>query len=424
MISGKAGCGLQYAVKKSGSAVGYCALSIKCGTRDEEGFHSGIAHFTEHTIFKGTRKRSAAVINSYLDRLGGELNAFTTKEEIVLHATVLKEDLPKASSLLFELATSATFPDHEINTEKGVVIDEIHSYKDTPSEDIYDRFEELLFKGHPLSSPILGTTASVKRISSEELLKFVREKFIPCRMAFTVVADIEEQKMEKYILKLIDRYFGNEAPKIQCQNQQICMDRNNTVHACISTQKPAAERFDMTLNKRNHQANCVIGGLAPSLYQEKERLATVLLCNILGGPATNSILNSILREKHGWVYGVECSYTQYSDTGIVTISLGCDKHNVEKCLEATYKEILKLQEVPLTDRKLKAAKKQLLGQLAISSDNGETQCLSMGKGLLAFGKITEGKETRELVEAITAEDVMNMAKDIFDPARMSKLIYI
>ena len=200
MISGKAGCGLQYAVKKSGSAVGYCALSIKCGTRDEEGFHSGIAHFTEHTIFKGTRKRSAAVINSYLDRLGGELNAFTTKEEIVLHATVLKEDLPKASSLLFELATSATFPDHEINTEKGVVIDEIHSYKDTPSEDIYDRFEELLFKGHPLSSPILGTTASVKRISSEELLKFVREKFIPCRMAFTVVADIEEQKMEKYLL--------------------------------------------------------------------------------------------------------------------------------------------------------------------------------------------------------------------------------
>lgn len=151
MISGKAVSGLQYAVRKSGSAVAYCALSIKCGTRDENGFHSGIAHFVEHTLFKGTQKKSASVINSYLDRLGGELNAFTTKEEIVFHATVLKEDLSKAASLLFELATSATFPDNEINTEKGVVIDEIHSYKDTPSEDIYDRFEEMLFKGHPLS---------------------------------------------------------------------------------------------------------------------------------------------------------------------------------------------------------------------------------------------------------------------------------
>ena len=147
MISGRAECGMLYAVKRSGSAVGYCALSIRCGTRDEEGFHAGIAHFVEHTIFKGTESKRASVINGYLDRLGGELNAFTTKEEIVLHATVLKEDLGKASALLFELATSATFPEHEIQTEKGVVIDEIHSYKDTPSEDIYDRFEEMVFKG-------------------------------------------------------------------------------------------------------------------------------------------------------------------------------------------------------------------------------------------------------------------------------------
>ena len=168
MISGKADCGLNYAVRRSGSSVGYCALSIKCGTRDEEGYHSGIAHFVEHTIFKGTDKRSASVINSYLDRLGGELNAFTTKEEIVFHATVLKEDLPKAASLLFELATCPTFPEHEINTEKGVVIDEIHSYKDSPSEDIFDKFEEMLFEGHPLSGPILGTTASVKKITRDE----------------------------------------------------------------------------------------------------------------------------------------------------------------------------------------------------------------------------------------------------------------
>ena len=409
---------MQYAVRKSGSAVGYCALSIRCGTRDEEGYHSGIAHFVEHTIFKGTARRSASVINGYLDRLGGELNAFTTKEEIVFHATVLKEDLPKAMSLLLELATCPTFPEHEINTEKGVVIDEIHSYKDTPSEDIYDRFEEMLFAGHPLSGPILGTTASVKKITREELLKFVREKFLPCRMAFTIVADIDEARMEKDVLKLAQKHFPDmTAP--ECISE--CMSDNLP---CIRHGIPGAEPFEKTLNKRNHQANCIIGGLAPSLYQERERLATVLLCNILGGPATNSILNSVLREKNGWVYGVECSYTQFSDTGMAVISLGCDKSNLEKCLKAIDKEIGKLQTTPMSERKLKAAKKQMLGQLAISGDNGETQCLSMGKSLMAYGKITEGKETRELIERITSEDVMEMARTIFAQDRLSKLIYI
>lgn len=418
MISGRAECGMQYAVRKSGSAVGYCALSIRCGTRDEEGYHSGIAHFVEHTIFKGTARRSASVINGYLDRLGGELNAFTTKEEIVFHATVLKEDLPKAMSLLLELATCPTFPEHEINTEKGVVIDEIHSYKDTPSEDIYDRFEEMLFAGHPLSGPILGTTASVKKITREELLKFVREKFLPCRMAFTIVADIDEARMEKDVLKLAQKHFPDmTAP--ECISE--CMSDNLP---CIRHGIPGAEPFDKTLNKRNHQANCIIGGLAPSLYQERERLATILLCNILGGPATNSILNSVLREKNGWVYGVECSYTQFSDTGMAVISLGCDKSNLEKCLKAIDKEIGKLQTTPMSEHKLKAAKKQMLGQLAISSDNGETQCLSMGKSLMAYGKITEGKETRELIERITSEDVMEMARTIFAQDRLSKLIYI
>ena len=411
MITGKADCGMQYAVKRSGSSVAYCALSIKCGTRDEEGFHSGIAHFVEHTIFKGTERRSAAVINGYLDRLGGELNAFTTKEEIVFHATVLKEDLSKAASLLLELATCPTFPDQEINTEKGVVIDEIQSYKDTPSEDIYDRFEEMLFKGHPLSSNILGTKASVRKITRQELLKFAQEKFRPEKMAFSIVADIDEKAMEKSIIKLAQKHFAN----------------NVMVQDCPSTQNSGefiAEQFDITLNKRNHQANCIIGGLAPSLYQERERLATVLLCNILGGPANNSILNSVLREKNGWVYGVECGYTQYSDTGIVAISLGCDKNNLDKCIRAIYKELGKLQEDMLSERKLKAAKKQLLGQMAISGDNGETQCLSMGKGLLAYGKLNTGKETRQMVEGITAEDIREMARTIFAPSNLSKLIYI
>ena len=412
MISGKADCGLAYAVKRSGSAVAYCALSIHCGTRNEAGYHKGIAHFTEHTLFKGTAKRRASVINSYLERLGGELNAFTTKEEIVFHATVLKEDLSKAAALLFELATCPTFPEHEIETEKGVVIDEIHSYKDSPAEDIYDKFEEMIFEGHPLSTNILGTTASVKRITREELLRFVKEKFTADKMAFSIVADIDEKKMEKQILKMADEFFKDS----HCPEPE-------EGHA-PATEPPKAQPFDKTLNKRNHQANCIIGGLAPSLYQERERLATVLLCNILGGPANNSILNSVLREKHGWVYGVECSYTQFADTGLVAISLGCDKANIEKCINAVEKEIGRLQAEPLSDRKLKAAKKQLLGQLAISGDNGETQCLSMGKSLLAYGKITGGKETRSLIDGIKAEDIQEMAQTIFAPEKLSKLIYI
>ena len=413
MISGKTACGLQYAVRKSTSAVGYCALSIKCGTRDEMGYHGGVAHFVEHTIFKGTERKSASVINGYLDRLGGELNAFTTKEEIVLHATVLKEDLLKAASLLFELATSAVFPEKEIEVEKGVVIDEIHSYKDTPYEDIYDRFEEMLFAGHPLSGNILGTPSSVRKITRKELLRFVQDKFRPCRMAFTVVADIDERKMEKEVLKLAEKFYPQADSEADgCETSSA---------ACLT---PPAKPFDKTLSKRNHQANCIIGALAPSLYQEKERIATVLLCNILGGPANNSLLNSVLREKYGWVYSVECGYTQFSDTGIATVSLGCDKANLEKCVATVYKEIAKLQTELLSERRLKAAKKQLLGQLAISSDNGETQCLSMGKGLLSYGKVSSGTENRSLVEAVTSEDIRNAACSVFDFDKLSKLVYI
>jgi len=188
--------------------VAWCALSIRCGTRDEAGYPGGIAHFVEHTIFRGTARKSASVISGYLDRLGGELNAYTTKEEIVLHATVLKEDLGKAARLLFELATEPTFPDDEIETERGVVLDEIISYKDNPVEDVYDKFEGMLFEGHPLGGPILGTTASVKRITPEDLRRFVRTFFTPDRMVFTVVADIDEKVLEKRVIRLSEHIFG------------------------------------------------------------------------------------------------------------------------------------------------------------------------------------------------------------------------
>lgn len=410
MISGRADCGIRYAVKRSGSAVAYCSLGIACGTRYEQGFHSGIAHFTEHTLFKGTEHKSSSVINDYLDRLGGELNAYTTKEEIVLHATILKEDLSKASSLLMEIATEATFPDNEVNTERGVVIDEIKSYKDSPSEDVYDRFEEKLFRGHSLSMPILGTPQSVRATSADELRRFYKEKFVPGSMVFTIVADIDEKRMEADLLRTFDKFFSGSGMVSGELTRPESVTLDNV--------------FDEVINKRNHEANAVIGGYAPSLYEEKERIATSLMSNILGGPAMNSILNDILREKHGWVYGVESSYTQYSDTGIMAISLGCERENTEKCIEAVRREVSKLQDNALTDRKLRAAKKQFLGQIAISSDNGESQCLSMGKSLLAYGKVASAEEIKREIEEVSADMIRDMACRIFAPDRTSCLILL
>lgn len=410
MISGRADCGIRYAVKRSGSAVAYCSLGIACGTRYEQGFHSGIAHFTEHTLFKGTEQKRSSVINGYLDRLGGELNAYTTKEEIVLHATILKEDLSKASLLLMEIATEATFPDNEVNTERGVVIDEIKSYKDSPSEDVYDRFEEKLFRGHSLSMPILGTPQSVRATSAEELRRFYKEKFVPGSMVFTIVADIDEKRMEADLLRTFNKFFSGNGMVSGELTRPESITLDNV--------------FDEVINKRNHEANAVIGGYAPSLYEERERIATSLMSNILGGPAMNSILNDILREKHGWVYGVESSYTQYSDTGIMAISLGCERENTEKCIEAVRREISKFKDNALTDRKLRAAKKQFLGQIAISSDNGESQCLSMGKSLLAYGKVASAEEIKREIEAVSADMIRDMACRIFAPDRTSCLILL
>ena len=420
MRSGTAPCGLRYAVRRGGSAVGYCALSLRCGTRDEDGFGNGIAHFVEHTIFRGTAHKSASVINNYLDRLGGELNAYTTKEEIVLHATVLKEDLGKAAGLLFELATEATFPDAEIETERGVVLDEIISYKDNPAEDVYDMFEGMLFEGHPLGLPILGTSASVRRIKPADLRRFARTFFVPARMAFTVVADLDEKVMEKRVLRLVEKLFG----EIPGQAGDEAKNNQELLNTPVIPGSTGNLPFDKTVDKRNHEVNAVIGNRAPSLYDSEDRITAAVLCNILGGPASNSLLNKVLREKNGWVYGVECTYTQYADTGIAAITFGCDKPNLERCLTTLDKILTRIREVPFSERTLKAYKKQLLGQLAISSDNGEAQCLSMGKSLLAWSRIDTSAEMRARIEAVTPAALQQMAARIFDPDRLSRLIYL
>ena len=412
MRSGVTPSGIRYGVKQSGRAVAYCALSIGCGTRDEAAYPAGIAHFVEHTLFRGTRRKSAAVIGGYLDRLGGELNAYTTKEEIVLHATVLKEDLGKAARLLFELAREATFPDDEIETERGVVLDEIISYKDNPAEDVYDRFESLLFEGHPLETPILGTRTSVKKITPAMLRRFVAEKLVPQAMVFTVVADMEEARLEKTVRKII----ADCAPAGQPE-------------AAARPVQPAGPAwsgkvFTKVVDKRNHEVNAVIGGTAPSLYQMPDRLVAAMLVNLLGGPASNSLLNKELREKRGWVYGIECSYTQYADTGIVAISFGCDKSNLAPCQAAIGRILAGLRDKPLSAARLRSFRRQLLGQLAISGDAGEAQCLSMGKSLLSWSRIMPPEEVRAQLEAITPEDLQAMARRLFAPDRLSSLIYL
>ena len=437
MRSGVSKEGIRYAVKRSGRAVAYCALTIGCGTRDEAAYPAGIAHFVEHTLFRGTRRKSAAVIGGYLDKLGGELNAYTTKEEIVLHATVLKEDLGKAARLLFELATEATFPEREIETERGVVLDEIISYKDNPAEDVYDRFEGLLFEGTALETPILGTSSSVKKITPEMLRRFVAERFIPDRMVLSIVADIDEAKLEKWALKLLAGVQAfSEASAFPFAEGKACTPNTSRQRPVPpGTNKKAdvpggtgpchrEEPFHKVVDKRHHEVNAVIGGRAPSLYEMPDRLVCAMLANILGGPASNSLLNKELREKRGWVYGIECSYTQYADTGILAISFGCDRPNLEACREAIGKILNRLQDVPFTDLQLQAYRKQLLGQLAISGESGEAQCLSMGKSLLAWGEIMSPEQTRRQLESIIPADIQAMARRLFAPNRLSSLIYL
>lgn len=411
MITGITDEGIKYAVRNSGNAVAYCALSVKVGTRDEEGFHGGIAHFVEHTLFKGTSRHGCDYINNRLERLGGELNAYTTKEEIVLHATVLKKDIAKAASLLAEIAFESTFPDEEIEVEKGVVIDEIASYKDSPSEDIYDVFEEKLFAGNPLSNLILGTPDSVQKITSEELRRFRSTFFTPERMSFSVVGPLPEEKMEEMIRSISSRYRN-------CAN--VCDTGNGRRSEAIGN----GTIFSETIDKKDHQVNCLIGGTAPSLDREEDRLATILLCNLLGGPASNSILGRILRERHGWVYNVECSYTPYSDSGVAIIAFGCDGENLSKCERVVRRQLHLLQDRELSPSRLKAAKRQLLGQNAISLESGEAQCLSMGKSLMCFGRIQSDEQLTEKVMAISSAKVREMAREVFDDRKLCRLVYL
>lgn len=405
--------GLQFLFKKSASPVAYCALSIRSGTRREDQTFGGIAHLTEHMIFKGTEYKSASSINSYIEKLGGELNAFTTKEEIVIHSTVLKEDLARAIGLLVELAFCPKFSPKELEKEKAVVLDEIITYKDSPADQIFDDFEELLFEGTNLSMPVLGKTRTLKKIGVQELHDYVNTHFTLGNMAFTVVADAKEEKVRELLRKALQKY----AP--EAMESPLATSSEFKIPPRMGEIAP----FNKVVNRKGHQTHCVIGARAYPYY-EKKRIALILLINILGGPAANSRLNTILREKNALVYNVDATYGQYSDTGIVSIYFGCDKQYYEKCVRLVEGELEKFRSAPMSDRALKSAKKQLLGQLAISSDNSEAQCLSMGKSLLVFREVIGTGKMREMIEAVTANEVQKVANEIFAPEKLCRLTYM
>lgn len=420
MICSVTAQGMRYAVLRESKKAAYCALHINCGTRMENilkmssrtgAYPGGTAHFVEHALFKGTENRKAEEINGCLEKLGGDLNAYTTKEEIVLHATVLKEDLPVAADLLLELAVSSIFPEDEILKERNVILDEIAGYKDFPADDIYDRFESMIFEGHPLSGTVLGSGPSVRKIGPEHLKAYVKEYFIPSRMVFSVVSPLPEAEVASMIESLSAARLSG----------LVTVPESRNVPACP---KVSSNVFNLRLNRHNHQANCITGSFAPSLYDEKERMATILMANILGGPASNSILNSILREQKGWVYSVECNYVQYADTGLAAICFGCDKERVDDCLEVIDSELEKLRGAAIGPEALEAAKKQLKGQLAIASDNGESQVLSMAKSMAVYGRVNDDETVSRLIDSVTSEQILAAARSVFDPSRLSRLVYL
>ena len=450
---------MKFSFKRVTSPVAVCAVSTMVGTRNEEPAYNGLAHLNEHMLFKGTEKRGAASINNLLENVGGELNAYTTKEETVVHAKVLKEDLRRAVELLLELLFTSTYPDKELLKEREVVYEEIISYKDSPADSIYEDFECRLFEGHPLQYPILGTRKTLSRIESSTLKEYLHKWFIPDNMAISVVADMEESQVVKIVERALRKYCpGQHCDIIRESTLQplvagtagfgtagfgtaggVGTSCGGTAGGCTAgfgtvgggTAADGATPlvwtpvppFRIEINKKHHQAHCIIGTRAYSYTQERERLALALLANILGGPAMNARLNTVLREKNALVYTVEACFNPYSDTGLFTIYFGCDKPLVERSLRLVRKELERVIEAPLSSRALANAKKQLLGQLSIASDNSEAQCLSMGKSMMIFGYIEPMETTRSKIESLTSSELQRVAQEILAWDNLSILIY-
>lgn len=383
--------------------VAHCGLIIDTGSRDESEEEHGIAHFIEHMLFKGTKRRKAYYILSRLEDVGGELNAYTTKEETAIHASFMAEHYERAIEIISDITFNSIYPPKEIAKEKEVVLEEINSYKDNPAELIFDDFEELIFKNQPIGRNILGTVNTVKSFSKQKILSFIEDNYSTEKMVFCSVGNISEEK----ILKLFIKYFS-EIPLKTLRAKKW----NNWLY----------EPSSVTRKMDTYQNHCIIGNIAYDL-KDKRRLGMFLLNNILGGQGLNSRLNLSLREKNGFAYNVESIYNPYCDTGVFSIYFGTDSHNLEKSISIALKELDKLRSVLLGAIQLSKAKNQIKGYLARGYENHESLMLSLGKSLLVFNKIDSIEETCRKIDNISSAEIMRIANDVFDKSKLSTLIY-
>ncbi|MEZ5001167.1 MAG: pitrilysin family protein [Bacteroidales bacterium] len=383
--------------------VAHCGLLINTGSRDESGREHGLAHFIEHMLFKGTIRRKAYHILSRLEDRGGELNAYTSKEETALHASFMKDDYPVAMEIISDILLNSTFPPKEIKKEIEVVMEEINSYKDSPSELIFDDFEELIYKDVAIGRNILGNPDTVRTFDRESIRKFIGEKYFTSQMVFCSVGNIPGKKL----VRLFEKYFGI-----------IPAHSGENPREPFKSYRPA----NLVLEKGTWQNHCIIGNIAYDL-KDKRRIGMYLLNNILGGQGLNSRLNMSLREKNGFAYNVESSYNPYVDTGVFLIYFGTDSENLSKSITIAGRELKKLREVRLGAIQLHKAKQQLKGNLARSWENHESQMLSMGKSLLVYDRIDPVEKIYNEIDSISGDDLLAIANEIFDANALSTLIY-
>jgi predicted Zn-dependent peptidase len=395
--------GMRVIHHRSKSPVAHCGLFINAGSRDEMEGENGLAHFIEHVIFKGTKKRKPFHILSRMEDVGGELNAYTSKEETVIHTSFLKTYYPRAIELISDIFYNSTFPQKEIEKEKAVVIDEINSYLDSPGEQIFDDFEELLFKGHPLGQSVLGTPESVNSFDHDGIQAFIARNYSMDEIVFSSVGNISSERLER----LLNQFFH---------------DSTRGDKRVLSPEFPWQKGERIEVNRDTFQTHCVLGNQTVDVYH-KDVPAVVLLNNLLGGPGMNSRLNLNIRERYGFTYNIESYYSSYRDTGVFGIYLGTDKGTIDKSIQLVHRELKKLREKKLGVLQLSKAKKQLLGQMAMAADNNGSLMLAMGRSLLIHDRMDDWNATVEKVESVSSDDLLEMANRIFNPEEMTYLIY-
>ena len=395
--------GLRVVYGSSPTNTVYLGLALDAGTRDEKDGESGMAHFAEHLSFKGTDKRTSRQIITYMESVGGDLNAFTGKEETVYYCTCQKEHFSRAMDLLFDVVFHSKYPQEEMDKEVEVVIDEIESYNDSPSELIYDDFEAMLFQGHPLGRSILGNAERLRAYKTEDVQSYTSRLYVPSNAVLFVYGNVSE----KEILRHIPDDVLSEA------GQRIVTDE--------TILRPYAPQSKV-IEKDTHQAHIMMGARAFGGTHPKH-LALFLANNILGGPGLSSRLNLALREKRGLVYTVESTLTTYTDTGVWAIYFGCDHHDAEKCKRIVKRELQRLCDAPLSEKALNAAKRQIIGQIALSYDNFESVAIGMGKRMLHYGRTQTKEQFIARIQALTAEQVWDAAKEVFNPENLTILEY-